>query len=92
MDFITGFPETKHKHDALFVVMDKFSKFATHIPCTKAIQQNKQGLIFFQCAGPQFGLPTSIIVDRDSRFVNTIWKTLWMILDTKLKMSAAFHP
>ena len=42
MDYLTGYPTTKHQHDAILVVVDIFSKMAILIPCkkTKTTQQN----------------------------------------------------
>jgi hypothetical protein len=37
-------------------------------------------------------LPTSIISDRDNRFLGRFWTMLWERMDTKLKYSNAFHP
>jgi hypothetical protein len=39
-----------------------------------------------------FGLPKSIISDRDSQFVGSFWLSLWALMDTKLKKRTAFHP
>jgi hypothetical protein len=35
---------------------------------------------------------TSIVSDRDVRFVSYFWKTLWAKMGTKLKFSSAFNP
>jgi hypothetical protein len=48
--------------------------------------------MFFQNVWVHFGLPKSIISDRDSRFVGSFWSSLWALMDTKLKKSIAFHP
>ena len=33
MDYLTRYPTTKHQHDAILVVVDRFSKMAILIPC-----------------------------------------------------------
>jgi hypothetical protein len=48
--------------------------------------------LFFQNVWVHFGLPKSIISDRDSRFVGSFWSSLWALMDTKLKKSTSFHP
>ena len=39
-----------------------------------------------------FGIPRIIISDRERRFLNAFWTTLWEKMDTKLKRSTTFHP
>jgi hypothetical protein len=46
--------------------------------------------MFFQNVWVHFGLPKSIISDRDSRFVGSFWSSLWALMDTKLKKSTYF--
>lgn len=38
------------------------------------------------------GLPTSIVSDRDPKFVGQFWKNLWKRLNTTLKFSTTTHP
>ena len=39
-----------------------------------------------------FGLPSSIISDKDSRFLSTFCRTLWSLPSFQLCFSTAFHP
>ena len=38
------------------------------------------------------GVPVSIVLDRDTRFVSCFWNSLQRSLGNKLKFSTAFHP
>jgi hypothetical protein len=61
------------------------------MPCTKQVTAEKTTQMFFQNVWVHFGLPKSIISDRDSQFVGSFWSSLWALMDTKLKKSTAFH-
>ena len=38
------------------------------------------------------GTPKTVVLDRDSKFLSHIWRTLWAKLETKLKFSTSHHP
>ena len=40
----------------------------------------------------KYGVPTSIVSDRDKLFTAASWRRLNSLLGTKLKMSTAYHP
>ena len=39
-----------------------------------------------------YGIPVTIVSDKDSRFVSMFWKSLHTALYTSLKFSMTFHP
>jgi hypothetical protein len=92
MDFVGGLPMTRRGCDYLFVVVDHFGKMCMPIPCKKTILGQEAVELFFSHVWVHFGLPTSIIYDRDNRFLDRFWTMLWETMDTKLKYSTAFHP
>lgn len=92
MDFLSGLPTTFRKHDAIWVVVCRFSKMAIFLPCHKTTSAAQTADLFFHHVWPHFGLPSSIISDRDSRFLSTFWRTLWSLLGCQLRFSIAFHP
>jgi hypothetical protein len=92
MDFVGGLPMSRRGHDYLYVVVDRFSKMCILMPCTKQVTAEQTAQLFFQNVWVHFGLPKSIISDRDSQFVGSFWSSLWALMDTKLKKSTAFHP
>ena len=92
MDFLSGFPTTFCKHDAIWVAVCHFSKMALFIPCHKTTFAAQTTKLFFHDIWTHFGLPSSIVFDRDSRFLSTFWGTLWSLLCCQLHFSTTFHP
>jgi hypothetical protein len=92
MDYMSGLPSTKHGNDCVFMVIDRFSKMVVLAPCKKSITTEATTKLFFERVWVHFGLPWTIISDRDSRFLSTFWSSLWSMMDTKLTKSTAFHP
>ena len=66
MDFVGGLPLSKRGHDYLYVVVDRFRKMCILIPCNKQITAEQTKKLFFEHVWVHFGLPTSIVSDRDT--------------------------
>ncbi|ONK67014.1 uncharacterized protein A4U43_C06F14610 [Asparagus officinalis] len=78
--------------DYLYIVVDWFSKMVILIPCKKIVMGAGTTQLFFEHVWKHFGLPSSIISDRDSQFLGHFWDSLWSLMDTKLKKSMDFNP
>ena len=92
MDFVTGLPLTRKKHDAIWVVVDRLTKSAHFLPIRVDYRVSKLADIFQQEIVRLHGMPTAIISDRDPRFTSRFWKGLHKAWGTRLKFSTAFHP
>ena len=92
MDLITQLPKSKLGNDAIVVFTDKLTKMAHFVPCKTAISAPELADMFYTHVIKYHGVPKGIISDRDPRFTSHFWRELWSKLDTKLKMSTAFHP
>ena len=83
---------SRKQHDYLYVVVDKFSQMCILMPYKKTITDEKIVELYFQHVWVHFGLPISIVSDRDSRFIGNFLSNLWRMMETKLKKSIVFHP
>ncbi|GJP62491.1 hypothetical protein CLOP_g19546 [Closterium sp. NIES-67] len=92
LDFITGLPTTTSGHDAILVVIDKFSKMGHFIPKHMTTRTEETAQLFVRYIISQHGIPTTLISDRDPKFTSKFWKELMSLLGTKLAMSSAYHP
>jgi hypothetical protein len=91
MDFVLGLPCTPKKHDSIFVLVDRFSKMAHFLPVARLqMRLGSLGCILARLSNCMAFL--RLVSDRDVCFTSHFWRTLWHMVGTKLKFSAAYHP
>ena len=87
MDFIVGLPNTQRGHDAIWVVVDCLTKMAKFIPTKTTVSTPKLARLYMDQLYGLYGLPSSIVSDRDRKFNNHFWRAVFANLDTKLNLS-----
>ena len=91
IDFIAGLPRVG-EFDHILVVVDRFSKYATFMPVSKYYSAEETAKVFFKHVVKYWGIPKSIVSDRDARFTGSFWSELFKLLGTNLAMSSSYHP
>ena len=69
-----GLPKIIRKHDFIFVVVDRFSKIAHFLPCSKTFDASKIVQINFDGVVKLHGLPKTIVSDKDVKFMSYFGK------------------
>ncbi|XP_071704784.1 uncharacterized protein [Rutidosis leptorrhynchoides] len=72
MDFICDLPKTVKRHDAIWVVIDRFTKSAHFLPIRMDYSVSKLSELFQQEIVRLHGVPSSIVSDRDPRWQASI--------------------
>ncbi|KAH9116245.1 hypothetical protein LEN26_012902 [Aphanomyces euteiches] len=92
MDYIFGLPRDKLGRTGIWTCVDRLSKYLIAVPCRDTITAEASARLYFDNVFCRFGLPASIVSDRDPRFTSKFWTALFALCGTSLDMSTSDHP
>ncbi|WZZ35145.1 hypothetical protein YC2023_018546 [Brassica napus] len=92
MGFVTGFPTTRNRKDAVWVVVDHLTKSAHFLAIWKGDGVDQIRRIYLDEIVRLHGVPASIVSNTDPRFTSYFWQAFKKALGTRVNMSTAYHP
>ena len=92
MDFVTHFPRTPQRHDAVWVIVDQLTKSADFLAMRMTCTLEEFCRLYIREIVRLHGVLMSIVSDRDPKFTTHFWKTFQKAIGRRLMMSITFHP
>jgi transposase InsO family protein len=93
MDLMTDLPPTDDGYDTLLVIVDHgLSKGIILVPTTKTVNSTGIAELLQDNVFKRYGIPDTLISDRDPRFASVVFQEWLKILGIKSNMSTAYHP
>jgi transposase InsO family protein len=91
LDFITDLPLVNNM-DSVLVIVDRFTKLAHFVPCSKSITAEGTVDLFVDRVLRYHGLPDTIVSDRGPQFVSKFWRRFHSLMGTSTDLSSGYHP
>ena len=91
MDFIEGLPKSQSK-SVIFVVVDRLSKYAHFMPLSHPYTTKQVAQLFLDNIYKLYGLPQTIISDKEVVFLSKFWQELFQVQGIQLHHSTALYP
>lgn len=81
-------------YDAIFTVIDSFSKFGFAEPCTREVTAERLVDIFSLKVLSVVGVPETLVIvsDRGPQFVSEFWREFCSCFGAKHKMTSVYYP
>jgi hypothetical protein len=78
--------------NAIYVVVDKFTKMAHFMPCTNRIDAKATAQLYVDQVFRLHGWPLKLISDRGAVFTSKFWQRLNELLGSEVALSSSHHP
>nr|GEY54009.1 hypothetical protein [Tanacetum cinerariifolium] len=76
MDFVTKLPKTSSRHDTIWVIVNRLTKFAYFLPMRENYKMDRLARLYLNEIVARHDVPISIISDHDSRFTSRFWQSM----------------
>ena len=73
MDFVTHLPMSTRGHDAIFSIIDRFSRLCRFIPCSSSMSTLECAYLFWEHCVCKYGMPSKIISDHAVKLTSNFW-------------------
>ena len=87
-----GLPRTLTGKDAIWVIMDRLTRSAHFLAIRVDFSLERLARLYINEIVRLHGAPTSVVSNRDRRFVSQFWESVHKAMGTNLKFSTTFHP
>ena len=92
MDFVTHFPRTSWKHDAVWVIVNRLTKSTHFMAVWMTFTVEEFCRLYIREIVRLHGVPVSIASDQDTRFTAQFWKSFSKGHRDRTVNEYAFHP
>ena len=93
MDLIGPLPTTKLGHEWIVTRVDRTSKtIVVALVHSDRTSAEDIAALTFKEINCRFGLPLTLTMDIDVRFVGALWRALWRLCGIKLKFTSSYNP
>ncbi|GBG63007.1 hypothetical protein CBR_g34706 [Chara braunii] len=92
MDFMDTLVTSKSGKRHIFVIIDRFTKYARLVAMPETARTDHVIKLFKDNWVRDFGLPKTIVSDKDVRFTSELWKKTAEQMGSQLQMTSGNHP
>ena len=86
MDFVTHLPRTLQRHDVVWVIVDRLTKSAHFLAVQMTFTLERFCRLYIREIVRLYGVPVSIVSDRDPRFKVHFWNFFQKAMGTRMTM------
>ncbi|GJV96861.1 putative reverse transcriptase domain-containing protein [Tanacetum coccineum] len=86
MDFMNKLTRTRSGHDAIWVIVDRLTKYAHFLAVREDFKTEKLARLYINEIVERHGVPMSIISNRDSNFTSRLWQSLQKAFGMRLDL------